>query len=135
MRRVYALMLVASMLGCGPGEPTDEGSDEVGDESTDDADDADDTDGTDGAELNCADAFPDCDQVPGCTSVSGAEVTMEGDAYYCSDLGLPFGCAPEGCTTQDILVVCDDDDPAIARWVIQGCVPLGWSSCLPGVCG
>ncbi|MCX4244244.1 hypothetical protein [Paraliomyxa miuraensis] len=89
-------------------------------------------DGSDtGMPIDCAALGGDeCGEHPECETVSGAE-TMATDVdgvYSCSDLVVPFGCAPARCERVEALV-CKVDEPEVVRWVIGDCVPGGWEVC------
>jgi hypothetical protein len=73
-----------------------------------------------------------------CQLVNGAEATPEGDrgGYFCSDISLPFACAPIDCEPSLVVViVCSLDDPGTARWIVDGeCIPPGWEECPGSTC-
>jgi hypothetical protein len=88
------------------------------------------TSGSETAAVSCADAFPDCGNAPDCESVSAVHQSYnETDGCYFSDLSVPVGCAESSCSPAADKVICRDGDPESIAWVLQGCIPLGWSEC------
>jgi hypothetical protein len=79
----------------------------------------------------------ECDFSEGCQTASGAEATPQGGPgeYYCSDLGLPFACVSPDCElVPGHFILCKIDEPGVAVWVIDQCLPAGWEPCPDAVC-
>jgi hypothetical protein len=142
---VLLLSLLAPSLACGPA--VDDGDDETGagtgatspasmgpsdDETALPA-------GSTGEPASCEGLDEDaCASLSQCQTVKGAEAQPEGGPgeYSCSDISLPFACAPVGCEpSPTVVVICSLDEPGRAMWIVDGeCVPPGWEPCPDGVC-
>lgn len=79
-----------------------------------------------------------CQGLAHCQTVKGADATPEGGPgeYSCSDISLPFACAPIDCEpVAQLVVICSLDDPGMAMWIIDGeCIPPGWQECPDSTC-
>ena len=82
-------------------------------------------------------ALEECDFSAGCETAEGPEATPEGGPgeYYCSDLKVEFACVSPDCEpVPGIFILCKIDEPGVAVWVIDQCLPAGWEPCPDAVC-
>lgn len=77
----------------------------------------------------------ECTQVEGCENVSGSDVspTDTPGEFYCSDLATPFACAESTCMRFSG-ILCEESSDRMS-WVIERCIPEGWTPCPNAVCG
>lgn len=97
------------------------------------------TAGETGEPVSCEGLDDDeCQGQAHCQLVNGAEALPEGDrgGYHCSDISLPFACAPIDCEPSPVVVIlCSLEDPGTARWIVDGeCIPPGWEECPGSTC-
>lgn len=154
MRRSNVALSLVLALGSACGPAVDDGGNETGagtEAATTSTSGDDETAGSTPVTVTTANASDtgepvsceglDEDQCQGqahCQTVRGAEALPEGGPgeYSCSDIAMPFACAPIDCEPVPMFVViCSLDDPGTAMWIIDGeCIPPGWQECPDSTC-
>lgn len=91
-----------------------------------------------GAPVECGSlTLEECNGHRECRDASAPEATPQGEpgAYYCSDLSLPFACVSIDCEpVPGTPILCKIDDPSVAVWVLEECIPTGWQLCPDATC-
>jgi hypothetical protein len=91
-----------------------------------------------GEPIDCNLIHPEeCFDYEECHRIRGAEASPTGEAgvFSCSDIALNIACVPPGCEAiPGTSIICTLDEPNLARWIVDECVPPGWEICPDATC-